>query len=158
MGTSTLPQIEDVVMGHRSPDAFTIGVSTRAPQIRCRTFDEAVQRAGGFATHAGAHVWLTTDVGDYVRIESDRLLRRMWDENVEMPGLRLTRAQARRLWSLDESTCRQLLGVLVRAKLLICDPDGRYARAAQEGRGEALPGRMVKANIVAPLANLQRVG
>ena len=39
-------------------------------------------------------------------------------EYLEMPGLSLTTQQARRLWSLDEATCGELLGALVAARFL----------------------------------------
>src|SRR5688572_20900769 len=36
---------------------------------------------------------------------SDQMLHRIFSEYLEMPGLRLTRRQAQRLWGLDEETC-----------------------------------------------------
>jgi hypothetical protein len=64
---------------------------------------------------------------DFLR--SDPLLVRIWREFVEMPGLRLTAAQAQRLWTVDRATCTELLEQLVTARLLIRMADGRYARA-----------------------------
>lgn len=49
---------------------------------------------------------------------SEQLLRRIWGEFSEMPGLRLTQAQARRLWGLDEETCTRILDLLVETKFL----------------------------------------
>ena len=49
---------------------------------------------------------------------SEQLLRRICGEFAEMPGLRLTRPQARRLWNLDEETCGRILDVLVEARFL----------------------------------------
>ena len=40
----------------------------------------------------------------------EQLVRRVFGEFVEMPGLQLTRPQARRLWGLDDETCAVLLG------------------------------------------------
>ena len=58
----------------------------------------------------------------------DVLLRRVYGEFLEMPGLRLTCQQAQRLWGLDEGTCRQVLEFLVDARFL-CRPDhGMYTR------------------------------
>ena len=37
-------------------------------------------------------------------------LRRVKGEYLEMPGLRLTPAQAQRLWGLDRESCQALLG------------------------------------------------
>jgi len=45
-----------------------------------------------------------------------------------MPGLRLTEAQARRLWGLDAAACRALLGELVDAKFLFRTRDGAFMR------------------------------
>ena len=52
---------------------------------------------------------------------NDEVLRRVQGEFMEMPGLRLTEAQARRLWGLDEASCVALLGALVDAKFLVPD-------------------------------------
>jgi len=45
-----------------------------------------------------------------------------------MPGLRLTEAQARRLWGLDAASCRVLLGALVDAQFLFRTRDGAFMR------------------------------
>jgi hypothetical protein len=58
----------------------------------------------------------------------DRILQRIRGEFVEMPGLRLTCQQARRLWALDEQTCLSLLEFLVETKFLCRLGDGRYSR------------------------------
>ena len=47
----------------------------------------------------------------------------------EMPGLRLTTAQARRLWDLDTATLDVVLGDLVATGFLAVGHDGRYARS-----------------------------
>ena len=56
------------------------------------------------------------------------LLRRMWSEFVEMPGLRLTRVQAQRLWGVDAETCISALDTLMALKLLVRSPEGHYSR------------------------------
>ena len=56
------------------------------------------------------------------------LLDRVRGEYLEMPGLRLTCAQASRLWGLDAETCEQLLLELMDRRFLQCTPDGRYGR------------------------------
>ena len=48
----------------------------------------------------------------------DDVLQRIQGEFVEMPGLRLTPAQARRLWGLDRDVCDALLAALVDANFL----------------------------------------
>ena len=47
----------------------------------------------------------------------------------EMPGLRLTRPQAQRLWALDPVTCDTVLDALVDAGFLRCSREGVYFRA-----------------------------
>jgi hypothetical protein len=59
----------------------------------------------------------------------DALLHRIRGEFVEMPGLRVTREQAARLWHLDPTYVMSLLHVLVDAKFLDRTPDGAYRRA-----------------------------
>jgi hypothetical protein len=59
---------------------------------------------------------------------NDEVLRRVQGEFLEMPGLRLTEAQARRLWGLDAASCRALLGTLVEAKFLFRTRDGAFMR------------------------------
>ena len=61
----------------------------------------------------------------------DDVLRRVQCEFLEMPGLRLTAAQARRLWNLDEAACDLLLRALVDARFLFETRDGAYMRADQ---------------------------
>ena len=58
----------------------------------------------------------------------DDVLQRIQGEFVEMPGLRLTTAQAQRLWGLDRDACDALLGALVDAKFLAQTRDGAYVR------------------------------
>jgi hypothetical protein len=45
-----------------------------------------------------------------------------------MPGLRLTAAQAQRLWGLERDVCDALLGALVDAKFLAQTRDGAFIR------------------------------
>jgi hypothetical protein len=58
----------------------------------------------------------------------DEILRRVQGEFLEMPGLRLTEPQARRLWGLDSISCQALLHALVDAKFLIRTRDGAFMR------------------------------
>lgn len=61
--------------------------------------------------------------------QKDSLLERICGEFMEMPGLRLTCAQAQRLWGLDEPTCRRVLDALVDARFLVRPATGAYARS-----------------------------
>jgi hypothetical protein len=58
----------------------------------------------------------------------DDVLRRVQGEFLEMPGLRLTEAQARRLWGLEAAACSTLLDALVDARFLFKTPDGAFMR------------------------------
>jgi hypothetical protein len=46
------------------------------------------------------------------------VVRRVREEFREMPGLRLTPAQATRLWGLEDETCRAVIESLVAAAFL----------------------------------------
>lgn len=59
---------------------------------------------------------------------NEEVLRRVQGEFLEMPGLRLTEAQARRLWGLDAASCAALLGALVDAQFLFRTRDGAFMR------------------------------
>ena len=55
-------------------------------------------------------------------------LDRLRAEFLEMPGLRLTSPQARRLWGLEAAACDALLGALVDANFLFKTRDGAFMR------------------------------
>ena len=79
----------------------------------------------------------------------EQIVRRIRGEYLEMPGLRLTRPQAQRLWGLDAQTCVQLLDWLTEDRFLLRRDDGTYARltdgALSNGAGAFPPLRMAKA-------------
>ena len=58
----------------------------------------------------------------------EEALRRIKSEFVEMPGLRLTTAQAQRLWGLEAEFCDAILGALVDAQFLLRTGDGVFVR------------------------------
>jgi hypothetical protein len=58
----------------------------------------------------------------------DEVLQRIQGEYVEMPGLRLTSAQAQRLWGLERDVCDALLAALVDARFLAKTRDGAFVR------------------------------
>ena len=76
---------------------------------------------------------------------TDEVLRRVQGEFLEMPGLRLTEAQARRLWGLDAASCAALLHALVDAKFLFRTRDGAYMRVDRSTPSGA--GKAVKASL-----------
>ena len=59
-----------------------------------------------------------------------RLLEIVRGEFLEMPGLRLSRRQAQRLWALDVSTCGAILETLEESRFLRRTRDGEYMLAA----------------------------
>lgn len=59
-------------------------------------------------------------------------LARIRGEFLEMPGLRLTLAQARRLLGLDQEVCRCLLEMLVDLKFLQRTPGGTYGLVSSD--------------------------
>jgi len=69
----------------------------------------------------------TIDPRAELRANEDAL-RRVRGEFLEMPGLRLTAGQARRLWGLDAGACDALLASLVDANFLFRTRDGAFMR------------------------------
>jgi hypothetical protein len=62
------------------------------------------------------------------RAVPEDLLRRVQSEFLEMPGLRVTEAQARRLWGVEAAMCSALLDVLIDARFLFRTRDGAFMR------------------------------
>ena len=58
----------------------------------------------------------------------DTMLKRIRGEYLEMPGLRLTMAQAQRLCGVERTLCQRVLGTLVETGFLCVTKDGTYAR------------------------------
>ena len=63
------------------------------------------------------------------RLDFVRLLEIVRGEFLEMPGLRLTRQQARRLWALDADTCDAVLSTLEGSGFLRRTREGKYMLA-----------------------------
>lgn len=85
----------------------------------------------------------------------EELIGRIRGEYLEMPGLRLTRPQARRLWGLDEHTSDRLLSMLVERKFLTCAPDGAYVRLT-DGTFPTRAFRMARADVEPGLISQKR--
>jgi hypothetical protein len=62
-------------------------------------------------------------------VDLEPIVRRVKEEFHEMPGLRLTPAQATRLWGLEQETCRAVIESLVAAAFLRWTPTGAVTRA-----------------------------
>jgi hypothetical protein len=61
----------------------------------------------------------------------DKLLCRVVGEFLEMPGLKLTSKQAKRLWGLEEPTCKAILEFLVEADFLWQPGRDTYTRLTE---------------------------
>jgi hypothetical protein len=61
-------------------------------------------------------------------MELDRIVHRIREEFREMPGLRLTPAQATRLWGVDAGVCREVIDRLVEASFLRWTASGAVTR------------------------------
>ena len=57
------------------------------------------------------------------------LMNRIRGEYREMPGLRLTSAQAQRLWNLDREQCDAVFAALIDAGVIRRTPDGSFVLA-----------------------------
>lgn len=80
-----------------------------------------------------------------VQRSSENLLVRIRAEYREMPGLRLTFAQACRLWQVDVPTCSVVLQALVDEGFLIGRPDGRFVALPTT----SMPVKAIKADMTA---------
>ena len=67
----------------------------------------------------------------------ESLTARIRSEYREMPGLRLTFAQACRLWQIDPATCAMLLEQLMREAFLYKTADGAYVAVSSSTRQPA---------------------
>jgi hypothetical protein len=76
-------------------------------------------------------------------LRTEEALRRVQIEFLEMPGLRLTAPQARRLWNLDPTMCEALLSALVDAKFLLRTREGSFMRLESVNAGQ--PSRIAAA-------------
>jgi hypothetical protein len=64
-------------------------------------------------------------------MELERIVHRIREEFREMPGLRLTPAQATRLWGLEHDACRRVIDVLVAAEYLRWTEAGAVTRTGR---------------------------
>ena len=62
-------------------------------------------------------------------MELERIVCRIREEFREMPGLRLTPAQATRLWGLEDKTCAAVIDRLLASAYLRWTPAGSVTRA-----------------------------
>jgi hypothetical protein len=76
----------------------------------------------------------------------DTVLERLRAEFLEMPGLRLTEPQVRRLCGVEQPLCQRMLDSLVNARFLCRKSDGAYSRLSD---GEIPRPRPAKAVLAA---------
>lgn len=62
-----------------------------------------------------------------------RLVERLRAEYLEMPGMKLTIEQIRRLCGIDPAMCRPVLDVPVNMRFLLLNADGTYVRLTEGG-------------------------
>jgi hypothetical protein len=77
-----------------------------------------------------------------VSYDFDQALQRARADFLEMPGLRVTSAQARRLWMLDPNTCATVLSSLVASGFLSPSGNDAFVVRSNEppvGRRDAAP-------------------
>jgi hypothetical protein len=117
-----------LIIRRHAEAVFIIGNSTGIPQLSCGSLEEALERAGAFETQKNVRLWYTSDGRTCAPVS---LLRRIWNEYIEMPGLTLTAAQGQRLWAIDSQICAMLLESLVELRFLVRDPRGRFARLTE---------------------------
>ena len=72
------------------------------------------------------------------RSATEDLRRRVQGEFLEMPGLRVTEVQARRLWGLDAGSCSAVLGAWLDARFLFRTRDGAFMRIEHATSRKAL--------------------
>lgn len=66
-----------------------------------------------------------------------RLIERIQAEYRAVPGLKITSAQACRLWSVSDPICRAALDALVADRVLWLAPSGRYVALPRPGNAAA---------------------
>jgi hypothetical protein len=69
-------------------------------------------------------------------VETEAAISRIAVEYIEMPDLKLTASQARRLWSFPADVCDRALGALVARGFLVQTRTGAFLRRAS---GSAVP-------------------
>jgi hypothetical protein len=143
------PHPDDVVIHHlefKEPTKYTVAVAGHS-EVPCPSFEEALDRAGHFATTHHVELWYEDDSRHVVLPLDGEWLARILAEYNEQPGLSLTRAQAQRLWGLDERTCTRLLDTLAAIERLVVDEAGRYRRPSTERMVRRTARRPVRARL-----------
>jgi hypothetical protein len=88
-------------------------------------YQSSTREKSGIIAHAATGASLAARP----RMDFPTLLQRVRSEFNEMPGLRLTPAQAGRLLGLDAKSCQRVLSALVQSAFLRWAPDGTVVRS-----------------------------
>jgi hypothetical protein len=105
-------------------------LSEYAHRTRDRTTFTAESRTKTLAIHRNRDArkrWLACC--SWAGMEHQRLVHRVKNEFIEMPGLQLTLPQAARLWGLDHESSRKVIDSLVEVSFLRWTPQGTVIRA-----------------------------
>src|SRR3954467_14852469 len=106
-----------------APEGFPYAIVGLAGRIRGEHLGNELKRSA-FSECPGPGVPLAI----LIAMEFPALLQRVRAEFNEMPGLRLTPAQAARLLGLDPRSCERVINVLVNSAILRWTPDGSVVR------------------------------
>jgi hypothetical protein len=102
-----------------------LGLGRRS--ARLRPHPAAVSRRSGVAgaplPRGSEHAFVSRPRG------VEELLRRVHAEFIEMPGLRLTAAQAQRMWGIGSSVCEMIFNTMIEEKFLTRTRDGAFVRS-----------------------------
>jgi hypothetical protein len=105
-----------------------VGSTARAPRRERAFADPSRNYAGKERRELTRCRWIAFCELFPAAMEKNSLIERIRSEFIEMPGLRLTPAQAARLWGMDDDSCQQVIAVLVRSSFLRWTPNGMVVR------------------------------
>lgn len=74
-------------------------------------------------------------------LPDERLVQRLRAEYIEMPGMKLTIEQVRRLCGIEETICRTVLESLVQTRFLFLRADGTYVRVTEGSPAQSRPAK-----------------
>jgi len=94
---------------------------------------------GGDLDTGGSAGGAVLDDKEALMLSPELLVARIRGEYREMPGLRLTFAQACRLWQVDASTCEAVLQTLLAEGFLVRTADGAFMALPTPHMAHATP-------------------
>lgn len=143
MSMPNRPSPDDLVVRREWQSGKAVLMLHRAAgpdQVTIRSRDEALTTALRHGKRLGIRVWFSDGEDDFTLVEDfrrkgngkaspdNRIVQRIRAEFLEMPGLRLTVRQAKRLCGVDDGLCEAVLDALVDLKFLSRNRDGSYSR------------------------------